>query len=133
MKLIDSSVIIKFFSKEPGWESAKEHLTYESATVDLAVKELGNALWKKVRRGEMRLDDAIEILTSYPLAVNILDQKKYLSKALEIAAAHDITLYDSLFVAAAIENGCELVTCDKKQMLLAAKLGVKAALLKEDK
>ncbi len=126
MRVIDSSTAIKFFSKEPGWEGAREYLTADSTTVDLAIKELGNALWTKVRRDEMRLEDAVEILAGYPLAVNIVDQKKYLRKALEIAVEHDTTLYDSIFIAVALENACELVTCDKNQLSVAAKLGVKA-------
>lgn len=126
MKVIDSSVVIKFFSKEPGWKKAKEHLTSSSITVELAIKELGNALWKKVRRNEIALDDAVEILTTFPSIVNILDQRKYMKKALEIAVEHGITLYDSLFIAAAVENGCELVSCDKEQVSVADKLGVKA-------
>jgi len=126
MKVIDSSVIIKFFSKEPGWKKAKEHLTSSSTTVELAIKELGNALWKKVRRNEIALEDAVEILTTFPRAVNILDQRKYMRKALEIAVKHEITLYDSLFIAAAVENGYEFITCDKKQRLVADMVGVKA-------
>ncbi len=126
MKVIDSSAIIKYFSKEPGWEEARSHITTASTTIDLAIKELGNALWKKVRRDEMGLEDATEILTNYPLAVDIVDQRVYLRKALEIAVDHDITLYDSLFVSVALENDYELVTCDKKQALVAAKFGVRA-------
>lgn len=125
MRVIDSSAIIKFFSKEPGWERAREYLT-ASTTVDLAIKELGNALWKKVRRDEMRLEDADEVLKNYPLAVNIIDQREYLGKSLEIAVEHEITLYDSLFIAVALENDYELVTCDRKQVSVATELGVKA-------
>lgn len=125
MKVIDSSAIIKFFLKEPGWEKMKSHLV-ASTTVDLALKELGNALWKKVRRKEMKLDDALEILTSFPLAVNIADQREYLARGLEIAVEHDITMYDSLFIALALKNECELVTCDNEQISVATKLGVKS-------
>lgn len=124
MKVIDSSAIIKFFVKEPGWERARAHLT-SAITIELALKELGNALWKKVRRNEMRLEDAVEIMKFYPQAINISDQKKYLEKALELAAEQDMTVYDSLFIALAVENNCELITCDRKQMLAAEKLGVR--------
>ena len=126
MKVIDSSVIIKFFSKEPGWMKAKEHLAIASATIELAVKELGNALWKKVRRNEIALGDAFEILTTFPSAITVLDQRKYMKKALEIAVEHEITIYDSIFIAVAVENAYEFITCDKKQKFVADKLGVKA-------
>jgi predicted nucleic acid-binding protein len=125
VRVIDSSAIIKFFSKEPGWSKVKKYLI-GATTTDLAIKELGNALWKKVRRNEMRLEDANEILKNYPLAVNIVKQREYLEKSLEIAAEHGITLYDSLFIAVALENGYELITCDRKQVSVATELGVKA-------
>ena len=51
MRVTDSSTIVKFFSQEPGWENLREYL-YEPITIELSVKELGNALWKKVNRGE---------------------------------------------------------------------------------
>ena len=50
MKVIDSSALIKYFSCEEGWERVREVMLEGVVTLDLAIKELLNALWKKVRR-----------------------------------------------------------------------------------
>ncbi len=124
MKLIDSSVIVKFFSEEPGWESVKEYL-YTPISIELSMKELGSALLKKVRRNEFKLGIAMQILKRYPSIFRFVEQKKSLDKAFEIAQKYDISIYDSLFIAAAMREGYELVTCDKHQAEIARKVGVK--------
>ena len=58
MRAIDSSVIVKYFSREPGWEKAKQVLLEGVVTLNLSAKELANALWKKVVRNEMSYEVA---------------------------------------------------------------------------
>ncbi len=125
MRLIDSSVIVKFFSEEPGWESLREYL-YTPVSIELSMIELGSALLKKVRKNEFDEDTAIEVLDRYPNTFRFLEQKKSISKAFDIARRYDTSIYDALFIAAAIKEGYELLTCDKYQAEIARKLGVKA-------
>ena len=44
MRVIDSSALIKYFTREEGWEKVREILLNGAITLDLAVKELGSAL-----------------------------------------------------------------------------------------
>ena len=53
MKAIDSSTVVKFVNREANWEAAGEALRGGRVSVDLAVKETGNSLWKRVRRHEL--------------------------------------------------------------------------------
>ncbi len=127
MKVIDSSALIKYFSREEGWERVREVMLEGVVTLDLAIKELSNALWKKVRRAEMSIDIARSILEDLIAnkAIPIESEDKYLDKAFEIAVEHGLTVYDSLFIAMALKRSLDLITCDENQASIARKLGVK--------
>jgi len=51
VRVIDSSTLVKYFSHEAGWEKAREIILEGMLTLDLAIKEVVSALWKKVLRG----------------------------------------------------------------------------------
>ena len=124
MRLIDSSVIVKFFSEEPGWEDLREYL-YTPVSIELSMKELGSALLKKVRKNEFDEDIAIEVLDRYPNTFRFVEQKKSIGKAFAIAKKHNASIYDAMFIAAAMKDGYELLTCDKYQAEVARREGVK--------
>ena len=124
MRLIDSSVIVKFFSEEPGWEDLREYL-YTPVSIELSMKELGSALLKKVRQNEFDEEAAIEVLDRYPNTFRFVEQKKIISKAFAIAKKYNTSIYDAMFIAAAMKDGYELLTCDKYQAEVARREGVK--------
>ena len=123
MRVTDSSTIVKFFSQEPGWRTLREYLD-EPITIGLSLMELGNALWKKVNMGEFEIAGAMEVLTEFHRIGKFLEQEKYLEKAFEIAVDHKITIYDSMFIAAALVEGCALVTSDVRQASVSMDLGI---------
>jgi predicted nucleic acid-binding protein len=47
-KVIDSSVLTKYLLKEKDWEKIHEILLERPYTLDLAMKEVANAIWKRV-------------------------------------------------------------------------------------
>ena len=124
MRLIDTSVIVKFFSEEPGWEALREYL-YTPISIELSMKELGSALLKKVRKNELDQKAAIEVLDRYPSTFRFVEQKKSISSAFEIAKKYNTSIYDAMFIAAAKKDGYELITCDNFQAEVARKVGVK--------
>ncbi len=128
MKIIDSSAIIKFFSTEPGWENLREIMN-SPITIELSIKELGNALWKKVNQRLFQKESAVEVLTEFQRICKFFDQRKYLKRAFEIAVTHNITIYDSLFIAAAVAENCELVTSDRRQAEISKELDIKTELI----
>jgi predicted nucleic acid-binding protein len=131
VRVIDSSSLVKFFSKEEGWEKVAQIIFEGVITLDLSIKEVANALWKKILKGDLNEDIAIKIL--YDLlkreAMIIVNQDEYLIEAFKIANRNKITIYDSLFIALAKSKNLELVTSDIKQYEIAKKEGVNALLI----
>jgi len=131
VRVIDSSSLVKFFSKEEGWEKIAQIIEEGVITLDLSIKEIANALWKKILIGEMNENIAIKIL--YDLlkleAIIIVNQYEYLIEAFKIANRNKITIYDSLFIALAKSKNLELVTSDKKQYEIAKNEWVNALLV----
>jgi len=131
VRLADSSALVKYFAKEEGWEAVRNYILGGVATLDLAIKEVGNALWKKVLRREMRLADAIEIITDLAkgYAVKLLGQEKFLEEGLRLAVEQRITLYDALFIVAAKKLGLPLLTADRLQAEVARRVGVEVVVV----
>ncbi len=96
-----------------------------ASTIPLALVELCNALSRKVRENDISVGAARGLILKYVGAITLLDQNKYLVAAFDVAMKHNISLYDSLFIAVAIGEGCDLVSCDELQLKIASSLGVR--------
>lgn len=127
MKVIDSSTLVKYLSREAGWEKTREIILEGVITLDLAIKEIINALWKKVSRNEMSFELALKIVKDLvegkPFPIE--SQEQYLVEAFEISIKNKITIYDALFITFAKKRGLELITSDMKQADVARELGIK--------
>jgi len=124
MLLIDSSAIVKFFSKEPGWEEVTKYIA-DSLTLSFAIVELSSALLKKVIKNELQIDVAMKLVNEYSECAILLNQNKYIRTALKIAISNNLAIYDSLFIAAALDEGYDLASVDGKQLKVAKNLGIK--------
>lgn len=126
MKVIDSSSVAKYVNREENWEPAAEALSSSCISLELAVKETGNSLWKRLRRGE--LDEKLakqffeEFVASRPFA--IADQAELYAPAFEIATSFAIPIYDALFLALSKVKRIPLVTSDPSQAEVAKKMGL---------
>jgi len=119
MKLLfDSSSIINLCAKK----QIEELL--EGWTLNLALYELGNAVWKQVllhkaltpEEGGEALDALIEVLRE--MRALRLEEA---SAILNIAVEEGSTYYDASYIHAAIKNGATLVTDDRKLNSIAKK------------
>ena len=82
---------------------------------DLFWVELANALWKAVRRGELSADHAASAISFVrDLGIETLASVDLVSQALDLALTHDRTVYDSLYVALAMQSKTELITADER-------------------
>jgi len=124
MLLIDSSAVVRFYSKESGWESIRDYVDIAN-TIPLVLVEMSNALIRKVRNNGIDVDAAKELIRSYSVSVSLVNQDRYIVTAFEIAMKNSLSIYDSLFIAAAIGEGCDLVSCDERQLEVAESLGVR--------
>lgn len=115
--VIDVSVAVKWFIPEIHSEAAVRLLDskFMISAPDLIVSEIGNTLWKKVRRQEITPEEASEILNTFPNAgVEIYACGPLLASALELAIALDRTVYDCLYLALAVAQNCALITADQR-------------------
>jgi predicted nucleic acid-binding protein len=82
--------------------------------------ELGNALWKAVRFANLDLPLA---MTHFEDAISLVDEfiadETLLRQALRNAVLHAHPVYDMVFVAAAQQHGCSLLSLDQKLLALA--------------
>jgi predicted nucleic acid-binding protein len=131
VRVIDSSALVKYFCREPGWERVEQVMLEGVLTLDLSAKEIANALWKKVARNEMSYEVAMEVVRDIVenKALRMESQESYLTDAFKIAVEAKVTVYDALFVALAKRKGLELVTCDATQAEAAKRMDVKVLLL----
>ncbi len=77
--------------------------------------ETGNILWKYVLRSECSHGKAVTILRELKaLSIKVWNTPQIAEEALEIACRTKRTFYDSLYVALAVKNNCQMVTADLK-------------------
>jgi len=126
--VVDASALIAFFFREEGWENLAKYMA-RTVSVDLAIKEFYNALWKAVylqrRISASEAKEIISLLKTYiEKNMELRDETDYMDKAFEIALSRGITVYDALYVALAVEENIPLLTLDKKQRAVAQACGV---------
>ena len=122
--LLDSSVLVKLVVNEPGSEDAREavkkHLRegYKLQTVDVALPEALNALWKHVKihndLSEKEAEHVIEDLQRIWNSLYVVSSHEVARRAFQIAVESSLTVYDSLFIAAAVYHSAKLFTADVK-------------------
>lgn len=126
MKAIDSSSLVKFFSREEGWKKVQELILEGVISLDLSIKEAANALWKKALSKEIEVKDAEEIVKTLAESevIKVKDQKDFILGAFKISVRNNITIYDSLFIELAKNTKTQLVTSNHTQAEAARKEGV---------
>ncbi len=136
MIVVDASALAKLLLREEGWRLVHRSLSREQAvTVDHALKEVLNAVWKAARlRGLIprRLALEKEALLHTMVEKGVLrveDERHYLRDAFRIALDTGLTVYDSLYIAQAKTHQAPLLTSDTRQAEAAASLGVKPMLI----
>ena len=119
--IIDSSVAAKWLLDEPGREKARQLISPNVflRAPDLIVSELGNIFWKKTVRGDLTNEKAAERLDTIlrdhiDVTVHLLPAKILAKRASRIALATGRSVYDSLYLAAAVQAGCRLITADER-------------------
>ena len=126
MKVIDASALIKYIVKEPGWKKVQEFILAGCITVDLALKELANALWKRVMRKELDVGLAVKLMNTILTRriVRIYPQESLLVEALKLSTNTSLPIYDAIYIVLARELKTELITSDIEQAKKAEELGV---------
>ncbi len=131
MNVIDASSLAKYILKEDNWIEVRNKLVEETISIEHVLKEVANSIWKKAL--VLKLESREIAQKRYQVLKKLINEKiirienelKYLDLAFKIVLENNITIYDALYIAQALKCNALLVTSDKRQALIAKKLGVK--------
>jgi predicted nucleic acid-binding protein len=115
--VLDSSVAIKWFLPEADSDAATALLREEHQYLapDLLFVELGNIVWKRVRRQELSAADGQRLTRDLcAIAVDAVPSRALLDDALPLALATGRTVYDALYLALAIRLETQVITADAR-------------------
>ena len=114
--VVDASVAAK-------WVVAEEHSAGSALLLGCEeihapehwLAEAVNVLWSKVLKGDLERGDAEERMIALMRAPVIgTPIAGLMSRAFAISVEHAVTIYDSLYVALAVERGIPVVTADAR-------------------
>jgi predicted nucleic acid-binding protein len=115
--VVDASVAAKWFLPEADAKTALRLLDGRRrlAAPDLIYCEVGNIIWKHRSRDVLSEDEASQMVEDFlAMPLEIHDNASLLASALEIATAAKRTVYDSSYLALAIELDTAVVTADER-------------------
>jgi len=122
--VIDASVAALWVLPQPGSERAAALRSQDRLIAPtLVVAEIGSALWKAARRGDLSRADALAALDvalrHFDVLVPLEEQR---ARALELAIDLQHPIYDCFYLALAARERCPYITADKRLLKVGAKL-----------
>jgi predicted nucleic acid-binding protein len=116
--VVDASVAVKLYVPEVHSDHAIRFFSdgHDLLASDLMLAEFANIIWKKAALlGELTEEEAKTIVqAASELPIEYYSTNSLIAEALQIAIATKRTVYDSLYVAVAAAQGCQLITDDRK-------------------
>jgi predicted nucleic acid-binding protein len=115
--VVDASVVIKWFAPEIHSDAARRLLSapHEYFSPDLLFPEVGNVIWKKVRRGELTAEQGRRLAADIStVAVETVPTRGLLVDAYALAVTTGVTVYDAMYLALAVRLETEMITADER-------------------
>ena len=113
--VVDASVAVKWLVEEEHSDAANRLLggTHELFAPRLMASEVGNALWRKVRMGELERSRAGALAAAISeMAVRWTEDEEVGPDAVRLSLALNRPVYDCVYLALAHRLGATLVTAD---------------------
>ena len=122
--VVDASVVAQWVLPQEGSARAAALRSEERLIAPaLVAAEVGNAIWKAVRRGDVARDDALAAMEGALLPLDELIPTEDLRlRALALAMELDHPVYDCFYLALAEREQCPLVTADRKLIAAGKKM-----------
>jgi predicted nucleic acid-binding protein len=123
--VIDASVAFKWIVDEEGSAAAAALIGREDLIAPaLLHAEVANALWTRLRRGELRDGpEPSSYLSRLSSLVRTVDETLQIGRALQLATQLDHPVYDCIYLAIAEAYERKLVTADGRFAAKAAECG----------
>jgi predicted nucleic acid-binding protein len=115
--VLDASVLAALYVEDPATEASEAALATierdELHAPDVVLLEAANVLWKRVKRKELRAEDAMAAVADLSsAAIRFHPIGELVAQSLALALAHGFTAYDAAYVALATRVGGTVVTND---------------------
>jgi predicted nucleic acid-binding protein len=115
--VVDASLVVKWFIPEVHSVAARKWLdaSHDYIAPDLLLPEVGNAIWKKVRRGELSAEDAQGVINDLSrVGVEVVSMRALISDAHALAVKTGITVYDATYLTLAVRLETQVITGDDR-------------------
>jgi predicted nucleic acid-binding protein len=126
--IIDASVASHWFV-ETEFSEAASKFRWQGDLIGpgFLLVETANVLYKRSRRGEINLEDCSDSLNVLRFSMSeLISDHELLPRATAIAFDTLTPVYDSLYLALALERSEHIVTGDKRLVAVAQRLGIRA-------
>ena len=127
--VVDASVAVKWILPESGSSAAAalRKLNDDLSAPSLIAVEVGNALWKAVRRGSVTRSEALEGFEAALISLqSLIPIEELRVRALTLAIELRHPIYDCFYLALAQRENALLVTADEAMFTTARKAKIKA-------
>jgi predicted nucleic acid-binding protein len=127
--VVDASVAVKWILPESGSSAAAalRELNDDLSAPSLIAVEVGNALWKAVRRGSVTRSEALEGFEAALISLqSLIPIEELRVRALTLAIELRHPIYDCFYLALAQRENALLVTADEAMLTAARKAKIKA-------
>ena len=115
--VVDASLVVKWFVPEVHSVAARKWLdaSHDYIAPDLIFPEVGNALWKKVRKGELRPEETQSLARDLStVGVEPVSMRALVSDAHALAVRSGITVYGAMYLTLAVRLETQVVTGDDR-------------------
>jgi predicted nucleic acid-binding protein len=126
--VVDANVAVKWILPESGSDAAAalREQDEELISPSLIVAELGNTIWKAVRRGRIDRTDALAgVESALTWFHSLAPVEELYARALALAIELRHPIYDCFYLALAERENAPLVTADETMLAAARKAKIK--------
>ena len=128
--VVDTSALIRLFVPDgplpndfEGFLRGVERGLNIAIAPELLMAEAANVINKKQLSGELSESEGDQLLSDIlSVPIRLFPHRPILPRAFELARAHNLTVYDTLYLALAEEHGAVIFTGDRKLLTIAERL-----------
>ena len=128
--VVDTSALIRLFVPDgplpndfEGFLRGVERGINIAIAPELLLAEAANVINKKQLTGELSKSESDQLLSDIlSVPIRLYPHRPILPRAFDLVRAHNLTVYDTLYLALAEEHGAVIFTGDRKLLTIAERL-----------